>query len=49
MSLSKEVKLYRINKVYNSLREHTTLDDISRLECVIEEILRVLESLVEDN
>lgn len=47
--MDKQEKTYRIEKAFNNLRCYTTIDDISRLENILEQVLKVLESIVEEN
>lgn len=41
-------RLYLLNKTRNSLTGYTTLNDISRIERILEDILKILESIIKE-
>lgn len=47
--MDKQERLYRLNKALNNLHEYTTLSDEERLERVIEEILKILRNMIEED
>ena len=49
MSMSKQEKLYRINKAYSSLRDYSTLTDVERIQIAVEETLKILEAIVKES
>lgn len=46
--MDKQEKLYRLNKAMDNLHGYTTLTNEEKLERVIQEILKILEGIIED-
>lgn len=47
--MDKQERLYRLNKALNNLHAYTTLTNEERLERVIEEILKILMDIIEED
>ena len=44
--MNKAEELYRLNKARSTLTDYTTLDETTKLEIVLEETLKILESVI---